>query len=116
MFSRLRRFQTPKCGVVDLRIAVKPWGFCGATVMDTRSGMGELDTLVFPSSANYLAASLSNHSLHMIPGAGHLTVIARHANAILRSCCRRADAQWRCFPRERPRKGNMIVSGLQRVS
>ena len=116
MFSRLRRFQTPKCGVVDLRIAVKPWGFCGATVMDSRSGMGELDTLVFPRSANYLAASLLNHSLHMIPGAGHLTVIARHANAILRSCCRRADAQWRCFPRERPRKGNMIVSGLQRVS
>jgi pimeloyl-ACP methyl ester carboxylesterase len=73
--------------VASLALEVKDWGF---RLQDIRTHVtlwhGELDKFVYPSSAHYMAASLSDHTLHLIPGAGHLTLIARHAEAVLRSC------------------------------
>jgi len=45
---------------------------------------GEADNIVFPSAGRYMASKLPKHTLHMIPNAGHLTVIARHAESVLR--------------------------------
>ena len=80
--------------IASVALQVKDWGF---RLRDITTHVtlwhGELDMLVFPSSAHYTAANLPNHTLHMIPGAGHLTVIVRHALEVLRSCCRRIVAQ-----------------------
>ena len=80
--------------IASVALQVKDWGF---RLRDITTHVtlwhGELDTLVFPSSAHYTAANLPNHKLHMIPGAGHLTIIVRHAHEVLRSCCRRTVAQ-----------------------
>jgi pimeloyl-ACP methyl ester carboxylesterase len=52
--------------------------------MDVSIWQGEADNIVFPSAGRYMASKLPNHALHMIPHAGHLTVIARHAESVLR--------------------------------
>ena len=51
---------------------------------NARVWQGEADNVVFPTAAAYMAAKLPHNKLHMIPDAGHLTVVARHAENVFR--------------------------------
>jgi pimeloyl-ACP methyl ester carboxylesterase len=85
-------------GPVDsLGLGLKDWGFRLENIKThVTLWHGELDTLVSPSASKEMAAKLPNHSLHIIPGYGHPSLIARYANEILRNCCHSARADRRC--------------------
>ena len=71
---------------------MQEWGFSVRDVtIHVTLWHGELDNVALPVAAVYLAAKLSNNTLHMIPNAGHFTVVARHAEDVLRDLLRRAD-------------------------
>lgn len=71
--------------IASVGLEVKPWGFRLADVaMHVSIWQGEADNLVPPAAAQYMASKLPNHTLHTVPGAGHLTVVAGHAEDVLR--------------------------------
>jgi pimeloyl-ACP methyl ester carboxylesterase len=73
-------------GLIDsFGLELKDWGFRLQDIrMHVSIWQGEADNLAFPAAANYMASKLPKHTLHMIPHAGHLTVIARYAQDVLR--------------------------------
>jgi pimeloyl-ACP methyl ester carboxylesterase len=71
--------------IASIGLEVKDWGFRLQDItMHVSLWQGEVDNLVFPAAADYMASKLPNHTLHRIPDAGHLTVVARHAEEVLR--------------------------------
>lgn len=63
----------------------RPWGFRLDDIkMHVSLWQGEDDNLTPPAGAAYMASRLPNHTLHTIPDAGHLTVVAAHAEDVLR--------------------------------
>ena len=71
--------------IESLGLELKDWGFSLKDVkMHVSIWQGEADNVVFPTAAAYMAAKLPHNKLHMIPDAGHLTVVARHAEHVLR--------------------------------
>jgi pimeloyl-ACP methyl ester carboxylesterase len=75
----------PNGPIDSIGLEVGDWGFRLQDIsMHVSLWQGELDNLVFPAAADYMASRLPNRTLHKIPGAGHLTVIARHAEDVLR--------------------------------
>jgi pimeloyl-ACP methyl ester carboxylesterase len=72
--------------VASVGLEVRDWGFRLQDItMHVSLWQGEADNIVFPAAANYMASKLPNHTLHRIPDAGHLTVVARHAEEVLRT-------------------------------
>jgi pimeloyl-ACP methyl ester carboxylesterase len=78
-------------------LELRDWGF---RLNDIKTHVsiwqGAADNVVFPRAASYMASKLPDHDLHIIPEAGHLTVIVRHAENVLRDLIFRSDA-----PRDR---------------
>jgi pimeloyl-ACP methyl ester carboxylesterase len=78
-------------------LELRDWGF---RLNDIKTHVsiwqGAADNVVFPRAASYMASKLPDHDLHIIPEAGHLTVIVRHAENVLRDLMIRSDA-----PRDR---------------
>jgi pimeloyl-ACP methyl ester carboxylesterase len=71
--------------VASVGLEMRDWGFRLQDItMNISLWHGELDNLVLPAAAKYMASKLPNHTLHLIPKAGHLTVITRHAGDVLR--------------------------------
>ena len=60
-------------------LELRDWGF---RLNDIKTHVsiwqGAADNVVFPTAASYMASKLPNRRLHVIPEAGHLTVIVRH--------------------------------------
>jgi pimeloyl-ACP methyl ester carboxylesterase len=74
-----------KGSIESIGLELKEWGFRLQDItMRVRIWQGEADNIVFPSAGRYMASKLPNHALHMVPNAGHLTVIAHHAESVLR--------------------------------
>jgi pimeloyl-ACP methyl ester carboxylesterase len=72
--------------LASVGLEVRDWGFRLQDItMHVSLWQGEADNIVFPAAANYMASKLPNHTLHRIPDAGHLTVVARHAEEVLRT-------------------------------
>jgi pimeloyl-ACP methyl ester carboxylesterase len=70
--------------IESLGLELRDWGFSLRDItMHVSIWQGEADNVVFPAAAKYMASRLPNHTLHMIPDAGHLTVVARHAEEVL---------------------------------
>ena len=78
-------------GLIDsIGLEMKDWGFRLQDITaHVRIWQGELDTVVLPAAAKYMASRLPNRTLHLIPDAGHLTIIARYAQDMLHECCPR---------------------------
>jgi pimeloyl-ACP methyl ester carboxylesterase len=75
----------PDGPIHSIGLELQDWGFRLQDIaMHVSLWQGERDNLVFPAAADYMAARLPSSTLHKIPGAGHLTVIARHAEDVLR--------------------------------
>jgi pimeloyl-ACP methyl ester carboxylesterase len=71
--------------IESIGLELKDWGFRLQDItMHVSIWQGEADNIVFPSAGRYTASKLPNRTLHMVPDAGHLTVIARHAESVLR--------------------------------
>ena len=74
-------------------LELRDWGF---RLNDIKTHVsiwqGAADNVVFPRAASYMASKLPNHRLHIIPEAGHLTVIVRHAENVLRDLIERSEA------------------------
>jgi pimeloyl-ACP methyl ester carboxylesterase len=74
-------------------LELRDWGF---RLNDIKTHVsiwqGAADNVVFPRAASYMASKLPNHRLHIIPDAGHLTVIVRHAENVLRDLIERSEA------------------------
>ncbi len=71
--------------ITSVGLQLRDWGFRLQDItININLWQGELDSLVFPAAAKYMASKLPNHTLHFIPDAGHLTVITRHAEDVLR--------------------------------
>ena len=71
--------------IASVGLEVKPWGFRLQDIaMHVDIWQGELDNLALPAGSKYMASKLPDCELHMIPGAGHLTVVATHAEDVLR--------------------------------
>jgi pimeloyl-ACP methyl ester carboxylesterase len=74
-----------KGSIESIGLELKDWGFRLQDItMHVSIWQGEADNTVFPRAGRYMASKLPNHTLHMIPDAGHLAVIARHADGVLR--------------------------------
>ncbi|HEY7247590.1 MAG TPA: alpha/beta hydrolase [Xanthobacteraceae bacterium] len=73
-------------GPVDaIGLEMRDWGFSLPQIsIQVSIWQGEAGYLVFPAAARYMASKLPNPKLHMIPGAGHITVIAERAEDVLR--------------------------------
>jgi pimeloyl-ACP methyl ester carboxylesterase len=70
--------------IESIGLEVKDWGFSLKDItMRISIWQGEVDNVVYPRAARYMSATLPNNVLHMVPDAGHLTVVARHAEAVL---------------------------------
>jgi pimeloyl-ACP methyl ester carboxylesterase len=77
--------QGTKGPIASVALEVKPWGFRLEDIpMHVSIWQGEADNLAFPAGARYMASKLKDCELHMIPDAGHLTVVATHAEDVLR--------------------------------
>jgi pimeloyl-ACP methyl ester carboxylesterase len=77
--------QGTKGPIASVALEVKPWGFRLEDIpMHVSIWQGEDDNLCFPAGAAYMASHLKDHTLHMVPDAGHLTVAAGHAEDVLR--------------------------------
>jgi pimeloyl-ACP methyl ester carboxylesterase len=78
--------------IESLALQMQEWGFSVRDVtIHVTLWHGELDNVALPVAAVYLASKLPNNTLNMIPNAGHFTVVARHAEDVLRDLLRRAD-------------------------
>ena len=73
-------------GAIDgFALELRDWGFqLNDIKMHVSLWQGAADNVVFPRAASYMASKLPNRDLHMIPDAGHLTVIVRYAENVLR--------------------------------
>lgn len=80
-------------GPVDsIGLELRDWGFCLQDIgMPVSIWQGEADYLVFPAAAGYMASKLAIHTLHMIPGAGHITTFVECAEAVVRELLRSND-------------------------
>jgi len=77
--------QGTKGPIASVALEVKPWGFRLEEVpMHISIWQGEADNLAFPAGARYMSSKLPDCELHMIPDAGHITVVATHAEDVLR--------------------------------
>jgi pimeloyl-ACP methyl ester carboxylesterase len=45
---------------------------------------GEFGYMVFPAGAKYVASKLPNHKLHIVPNAGHISLVVERAEDVLR--------------------------------
>jgi pimeloyl-ACP methyl ester carboxylesterase len=71
--------------IASLALQMQDWGFRLEDItMHITLWHGEADSLAFPTAAAYVASKLPNHTLHMIPDAGHFTVYFGYAEAVLR--------------------------------
>lgn len=71
--------------IASVGLEVKPWGFQLQDIdMHVDIWHGDADNLVMPRSAAYMASKLLNHTLHTVPGAGHLSLIGNHADEVVR--------------------------------
>jgi len=71
--------------IASVGLEMKPWGFALSDItMHVSLWQGEDDNLVYPAAAAYMASKLPNHTLHTIADAGHLAVVARHAEEVMR--------------------------------
>jgi pimeloyl-ACP methyl ester carboxylesterase len=71
--------------IESFALELADWGFL---LQDITSYVSiwhcEVDHMMFPACAKYLASKLPNPTLHIIPGTGHLGVIWGHAEEVLR--------------------------------
>jgi pimeloyl-ACP methyl ester carboxylesterase len=71
--------------IESLALELRDWSFLLQDITSYVSiWHGEADHMMFPACAKYLASKLPNHTLHLIPGTGHLGVIWGHAEEVLR--------------------------------
>jgi pimeloyl-ACP methyl ester carboxylesterase len=73
-------------GAIDgFALELRDWGFqLNDIKMQVSIWQGAADNVVFPRAASYMASKLQDHQLHIIPEAGHLAVIVRCAENVLR--------------------------------
>lgn len=71
--------------IASVGLEIKPWGFRLEDItMHVSLWQGDADNLALPAGAAYMASKLPNHTLHTIPGAGHMTTIFGEAENVLR--------------------------------
>lgn len=71
--------------IASVGLEIKPWGFRLEDVtMHVGIWQGDADNLALPAGAAYMASKLPNHTLHTIPGAGHISTIFGEAENVLR--------------------------------
>ena len=73
-------------GPVDsIALELKDWGFSLSDIsMKINIWHGELDYMEFPAGAKYVASKLPNPNLHIVPNAGHLSLVVERAEDVLR--------------------------------
>ena len=73
-------------GPVDsIALELKGWGFSLSDIsMKINIWHGELDYMEFPAGAKYVASKLPNPNLHIVPNAGHLSLVVERAEDVLR--------------------------------
>jgi pimeloyl-ACP methyl ester carboxylesterase len=77
--------QGTKGPIASIALESRLWGFrLDDIAMHVSIWQGEDDNLCFPAGAAYMASHLKDHTMHMVPDAGHLTVVAAHAEDVLR--------------------------------
>lgn len=71
--------------VAEYRHWAAPWGFTPADVtVDVDVWQGDADTFTPTWHSERLASALPRAQLHVIPGAGHVSLVVRHAAEILK--------------------------------
>jgi pimeloyl-ACP methyl ester carboxylesterase len=71
--------------IESFALELQDWGFRSQDIKThVTIWQGAADNVVFPRAADYMASTLPDRTVHMIPNAGHLTVIARYAHNVLR--------------------------------
>lgn len=71
--------------VASVALEIKPWEFRLEDIsMHVSLWQGDADTLALPAGAAYMASKLPNHTLHTIPGSGHIATIFNETENILR--------------------------------
>ena len=77
--------QGTKGPIASIALESRLWGFRLDDIpMHVSIWQGEDDNLCFPAGAAYMASHLKDHTMHMVPDAGHLTVVAGQAENVLR--------------------------------
>jgi len=70
----------------DLTLEARPWGVpLGRVAVPIEIWHGEDDRVVAPEQSRILARALPLATAHLVPGEGHFSLFARHAEAILES-------------------------------
>lgn len=84
-------FQSGTRGVAwDWKLEALPWGFdLGEVKMPVRLWHGEEDRLVPPAHGRYMAKALPNCQARFVPGEGHVSLIARYYEEILKGMLER---------------------------
>jgi pimeloyl-ACP methyl ester carboxylesterase len=67
--------------VESVGLEVRDWGFSLSDITMQVNIWHE--ELLFPEAAKYVASKLPNHKLHMIPNAGHITLVVKRAEDVL---------------------------------
>ena len=71
--------------VESIALELKDWGFSLSDItMQVNIWHGELGYMVFPAGAKYVASKLPNHKLHIVPNAGHISLVVERAEDVLR--------------------------------
>ncbi|MEW5871431.1 MAG: alpha/beta hydrolase [Chloroflexota bacterium] len=80
-------FQSGTRGVAwDWKLEALPWGFNLSEIeMPVVLWHGEEDRLVPPAHGHYMAKALPDCQAHFVPAEGHVSLIARHYEEILKS-------------------------------
>ena len=66
-------------------LEIRDWGFSLSDItMQVNIWHGELGYMVFPAGAKYVASKLPNHKLHIVPNAGHISLVVERAEDVLR--------------------------------
>ena len=73
-------------GPVDsIALELKDWGFSLSDIsMKINIWHGERGYMVFPAGAKYVASKLPNPNLHIVPNAGHISLVVERAEDVLR--------------------------------
>jgi pimeloyl-ACP methyl ester carboxylesterase len=76
--------QGTRGAIASIALEGRPWGFrLEEITMKFYLWQGELDNLVFPATARYLAERLPNGVLHLCPGEAHLSTVINRAEEIV---------------------------------
>jgi pimeloyl-ACP methyl ester carboxylesterase len=71
--------------VESFALELSDWGFSLLDItMQVNIWHGEFGYVVFPAGAKYVASKLRNPNLHILPNAGHISVVVERAEDVLR--------------------------------